>query len=261
MPELTLIDAHCHLDFINFDKDRDEVLQRAKQNGISDIIIPGVSTSNWQKIQALCEQNDSLHPCYGLHPYWVDQHGENDIEKLKQFIDNHPCVAIGECGLDYRQEQPDKNRQQYFFEAQLDIAVEKKLPVVIHAVHATEDVIRQLRKQPELTGMVHSYSGSYEQALQLIDMGFYLSFGGAITYERAKRIRDVASKIPLSALLLETDAPDQPDSNHQHQRNEPAYLTEVLNALSEQRKEDRDKIAKQTKTNTETLFNIYPKFN
>ena len=257
MPKLTLIDAHCHLDFINFDKDRDEVIQCAKQNGISDIVIPGVSANNWQKIQSLCEQHEYLHACYGLHPYWADQHDEGDLEKLKQFIDNNSCVAIGECGLDYRQEQADKSKQQYFFQAQLDIAAEKKLPVVIHSVRATEEVIHQLRNRPALTGMVHSYSGSYEQALQLIDMGFYISFGGAITYERASKLRNTASKIPLSSLLIETDAPDQPDANHQHQRNEPAYLIEVLNALSELRNESLEEIAQQTCRNAKLLFNVF----
>ena len=256
MPGTPLIDAHCHLDFINFDNDRDEVLKRAKQNGISDIIIPGISANNWPKINTLCQQNKNLHPCYGLHPYWVDQHKESDLEKLKQYINNNPCVAIGECGLDYRPEQADRKKQQYFFEAQLDIALEKKLPVVIHSVRATEDVIQQLRKRPELKGMVHSYSGSHEQALQLIEMGFYISLGAAITYPHANKTRTTASKIPLTALLIETDAPDQTDVSHQGERNEPAYLVEVLNALCKLRKEARETIAQQSNLNTKLLFKL-----
>lgn len=256
MSKATLIDAHCHLDFINFDKDRDEVMQRAKQNGISGIIIPGVSTNNWGKIRTLCEQHDQLHPCYGLHPYWVDQHDDTDLEKLQEFINSNPCVAIGECGLDYRSGQADKKRQQYFFESQLNIAAEKKLPIVIHSVRATEDVIQQLHQRPELTGMVHSYSGSYEQALQLIEMGFYISFGGAITYDRSNKLRITASKIPSTALLIETDAPDQPNSCHQHERNEPAYLTEIVDTLCELRKESKTDIARQTTANAKKLFNL-----
>ena len=256
MPKLSLIDSHCHLDFINFDKDRDVVLERAKQAGVSDIIIPGVSANNWPKIHELCEQHTNLHPCYGLHPYWADQHKKNDLIKLEQFIDNHLCIAIGECGLDYRPEQADKKKQQVFFQAQLEIAEEKKLPVIIHSVRATEDVIQQLRKHPKLRGMVHSYSGSYEQALQIIDMGFYLSFGGAISYDRASKLRSIASKIPLSALLIETDAPDQPDANHQHERNEPAYLVEALKSLTALRNESSEQIAQQTTKNAKALFNI-----
>ena len=256
MSALSLIDAHCHLDFINFDKDRDKVIKRAKQNGISDIIIPGVSANNWPKIQSLCEQHHSLHPCYGLHPYYVDQHSKSDIEKLEKFINEYTCVAIGECGLDYRPEQADRKKQQYFFEVQLDIALEKNLPVVIHSVRATEDIIQQLRNRPGLRGMIHSYSGSYEQALQLIEMGFYISIGGAITYDRANKLRNTASKLPLSSLLIETDAPDQPDASHQHQRNEPAYLIEILKVLCELRKENKEDIAQQTTANTKTLFDI-----
>ena len=256
MSTFSLIDSHCHLDFINFDKDRDEVLERAKQNGISDIIIPAVSVNNWQKIQALCQQYTQLHPCYGLHPYWIDQHKETDINKLEAFINETPCIAIGECGLDYRPEQANKEKQQYFFEAQLGIAEQKNLPVIIHAVHATEDVIQQIRKHPGLQGMVHSYSGSYEQALQLIQMGFYISLGGAISYPRAKKLQRLASKLPLSSLLIETDAPDQPDASHHNQRNEPAYLIEILNALSQLRTEDKKHISLQTTTNARKLFCI-----
>jgi len=256
MAKKSLIDSHCHLDFSVFDTDREAVIQRAKQTGISDIIIPGVSANNWAKIQSLCSQNKMLHPCYGLHPYWLTQYDEKDLEKLKQFIDNNPCLAIGECGLDYRPEQADKNQQQYFFEAQLEIATEKNLPVIIHSVRATEEVIQRLRKYPKLTGMIHSYSGSYEQALLLIEMGFYLSFGGAISYQHATKLRNIVSKIPLTSILIETDAPDQPDTRHQHERNEPAYLIEVLNTLAQLRKENTEQIAQQTTTNAKTLFNL-----
>ena len=256
MPQPTLIDSHCHLDFIEFDKDRDEVIKRAKLNGINNIIVPGVSANNWQKIQALCKQNKNLHACYGIHPYEVEQHNDADLIKLDQYINSNPCVAIGECGLDYRAEQADKKTQQYFFEAQLDIALKNRLPVVIHSVRATEDVIRQLRKRPDLKGMVHSYSGSYPQALQLIEMGFYISIGGAITYDRANKLRDTASRIPLTSLLIETDAPDQPDISHQHQRNEPSYLIEALKAVSEIRKESEQNIAQQTTENAKKLFRI-----
>jgi len=256
MPVTKLIDTHCHLDFIDFDKDRNEVINRAIQNNISDIIIPAVSAGNWLKIQTLCKQQKMLHPCYGLHPYWTDQHKKSDIQKLEIFIQQNTCIAIGECGLDYRPEQADKKKQQYFFEAQLDIAKQKKLPVIIHSVRATEDVIQQLRTRPTLRGMIHSYSGSYEQALQLIEMGFYISLSGAITYDHATRLRDIARKLPLSTLLIETDAPDQADTLHRGERNEPAYLVEVLKTLAQLRKEDQEHIAQQLSINIKSLFNI-----
>lgn len=256
MLNTTLIDAHCHLDFSNFDDDRNEVIKQAKQNGVSDIIIPGISTNNWPKIKKLCDHNKNLHPCYGLHPYWTDQHKKSDLVQLRQYLDNNPCVAIGECGLDYRPDQADKKKQQYFFETQLDMALDKNLPVVIHSVRATEDVILQIQKRPGLKGMVHSYSGSYEQALQLIELGFYISLSASITYQHAKKIRITASKLPLTSLLIETDAPDQIGASHQGKRNQPAYLIEVFNALSELRNKPHESIAVQLQINTKSLFRL-----
>ncbi|MDH5610838.1 MAG: TatD family hydrolase [Gammaproteobacteria bacterium] len=256
MSKFSLIDSHCHLDFKVFDDDRADVLARARENNITDIIIPGVSTQNWPDIQMLCDRNKNLHPCYGLHPYWANQHNENDLEKLKQQVVTNRCVAIGECGLDYRPEQTDKKIQLHFFETQLDIALENNLPVVIHSVRATEDIIKQLRARPGLRGMVHSYSGSYEQAMQLIETGFLISLGGAITYERAHKLHHLAGQLPLSSLLIETDAPDQPDASHKSERNEPAYLVEIFDVLCKLRKEEKEEIAQQTSLNAKALFNI-----
>jgi len=252
----TLVDSHCHLDFDVFDEDRNEVITRAKTNGISDIIIPGVSRNNWSKIQLICRNNKHIHPCYGLHPYLVAQHTNNDIDHLKQWINQNHCVAIGECGLDYRSGQADRKTQMSFFELQLEVALDLHLPVVIHSVLATEDIIKIIHKNPGLHGMVHSYSGSYEQAMVLIEAGFYISLGGTLTYEHAKKVRNVASNIPLSSILLETDAPDQPDQEHNGQRNEPSYLVNVLECLSQLRDENKEEIAEQTSINARKLFNI-----
>lgn len=143
-----------------------------------------------------------------------------------------------------------------FFEAQLIIAEEYGLPVIIHSVNATETVIKILREHKNITGMIHSYSGSLEQAKQLIDLNFYISIGGSVTYERAKKVRKVAAGIPLTALLVETDAPDQPDSLHQEQRNEPAFLINTVNAIAGLRKESVEEISRQATTNTKRLFKI-----
>ena len=129
-------------------------------------------------------------------------------------------------------------------------------PVVIHSVRATEDVINLIKNYSGLKGMIHSYSGSYEQALQLIDLGFHISFGGALTYDNARKLRATASDIPLGSILLETDAPDQPDAEHFNQRNEPAYLVNVLQCLSELRDEPIEEIAAQTTANAKALFQI-----
>jgi len=251
-----MIDSHCHIDFKVFNNDLDDVLQRATSNGVSDIVVPGVLRKDWSKIQALSTQHKNIHPCYGLHPCFADQHSEDDLAALEEQITSNPCVAVGEFGLDYRKHQPDRELQSKYFEAQLEIADKHELPVVIHSVYATEEVIQSLKKYPRLKGMIHSYSGSYEQALQLVKMGFYISFSGTITYDNAIKLRLVAEEIPLSSLLIETDSPDQPDADHFDQRNEPAYLTNILDCLDMLREESKEQIAEQTAANTRELFGI-----
>ena len=251
-----LIDCHCHLDFDAFDSDRSTVIARANDNGIRQIVVPGVKHAYWERIRNLCDTSTQLHACYGLHPYFADEHNDDDLLQLQHWVSRHDCVAVGECGLDYRKHQADRQLQLRFFEAQLDIANSCNRPVVIHSVRATEDAIRAIKQYPDLRGMIHSYSGSYEQAMQLIDMGFFISLGGAITYDNARRLRTTAAKIPLDFILLETDAPDQPDAAHARQRNEPAYLLNVLECLTELRDDSAEEIAEQTTANARALFDI-----
>lgn len=251
-----LIDSHCHLDFEVFDNDRREVLQRASDNNISDIIIPGTERIYWNRITMLCESNARLHACYGIHPYRVERHSTQDIEALEKYIEKHPPVALGECGLDYRTNQADRKLQMFFFEAQLAMAARHNLPVVVHSVKATEVVIQTIKKFNGLCGMIHSYSGSYEQAKQLIALNFYISFSASITHEKASKITAVARDIPLTSVLLETDAPDQPDASHANGRNEPAYLIHTLDALSIIRHESKQRIIEQTEFNAKKLFKI-----
>lgn len=252
----SLIDCHCHLDFDAFDSDRSEIIERAISKGVEYIVIPGVKREHWDRIRAMCGENPRLHACYGLHPYLARDHMDDHITQLGHWVENYDCVAVGECGLDYRKDQADKSVQLELFDAQLNIADAVNKPVVIHSVRATEDVINSIKKYPGLRGMIHSYSGSYEQAMQLIDLDFHISFGGAITYDNARKLRATASSIPLDSILLETDAPDQPDADHFNQRNEPAYLVNVLKSVAELRNEPIEKIAAQTTKNAQDLFGI-----
>lgn len=253
---ISLIDTHCHLDFDCFDNDRQQVIARAHASHVEKIIIPATQKKFWQRIKQLCQPQTNLYACYGLHPYWVSQHTQQDLTELEKMLAENDGIAVGECGLDFRPGQADRLLQQNIFERQLSIAQKMALPVVIHCVHATEVIIKTLKQYPALSGMIHSYSGSLEQAVQLIDMGFYLGIGGAITYERASKLRSVVSKIPLTTLLLETDAPDQPDQSHRNERNEPAWLTTTLRAIAKIRKEDIENIAQQTTQNAKDLFGI-----
>jgi len=251
-----IIDSHCHLDFDDFSSDRNAVIERARSKGVKQIVIPGVKRDSWHFIREICDNDAQIHACYGLHPYLAGEHTDDDITQLRHWLDNNACVAVGECGLDYRKDMADKNLQLKFFNAQLDTAHAIDKPVVIPSVGATEDVIRWIKHYPDLRGMIHSYSGSYEQAKQLIDLGFYISFGGAITYDNARKLRATASDIPIGSILLETDAPDQPDADHFNQRNEPAYLVNVLKCLTELRDEPIEEIAAQTTKNAQDLFGI-----
>ncbi len=256
MSAIQLIDSHCHLDFEVFDNDRLEVLQRAKDNNISDIVIPGTEKNFWDRIRSLCEHNSQLHACYGLHPYWLHRQNKQDLQQLDKYIETHRPVALGECGLDFRPQQADKKTQLYFFEAQLAIANNNQLPVVIHSVKATETVIQTIKKFKNLSGMIHSYSGNSEQAKRLIALNFLISVSASITYDKTKKIKAVVKEAPLTSLLLETDAPDQPDQKNAGKRNEPAYLINTLDAISTIREESQKSIAEQTTINCRTLFNF-----
>jgi TatD DNase family protein len=255
-PKVQLIDSHCHLDFETFDKDREQVIQRATANDICDIIIPGTQSHLWQQIYNLSKKYKQLHDCYGLHPYWANEHNKQDLTTLDKFIGEKKPVALGECGLDFRPQQADKNKQITLYEAQLDIAENHQLPVIIHSVKATETIIQSIKKRIGLTGMVHSFSGSPEQAEQLIDLDFYISISGSVTYDNAKKIRAVAKTISLTSLLLETDAPDQAGQKNLNSRNEPSYLINTLDTIAELRDEAREDIAYQTTLNAKRLFNI-----
>jgi len=251
-----IIDSHCHIDFDDFDSDRDQVIQRARDSDIDHIIVPSIATSSWNRVKQTCKHYSHLHPAYGLHPYFLDDHKPSHLAELEQWLDDEKPVAVGECGLDFYLKHLDKNKQIEFFNAQLKIAFDHKLPVIIHSRKATEEVIHTIKKYPGLCGMIHSYSGSLEQAKQLIDLGFYLSFGGAVTYDKATRIRSIAKQIPLNALLIETDSPDQPDLKHHGKRNEPVYILNTLRTLSILKDLPEETIANATSSNAVSLFNL-----
>ena len=249
-----LVDTHCHLDDGEFDRDRDEVIARAREAGVWRQIVPAVDAASWPKLREVCAQDDGLHPAYGLHPMLLDRHTDAHLEELRYWIGRERPVAVGECGLDYFVEGLDPQRQQHFFDGQLEIAREFDLPVIVHARRAVDAVIASIRRVGGLRGVVHSFSGSEEQARQLWKQGFLLGLGGPVTYERANRLRRLAASMPLEFLLLETDAPDQPDSELRGQRNEPSRITRVLRTIAELRGVETEEVARETTANAERLF-------
>lgn len=253
-----MIDTHCHLDLATFDHDRADVLQQAKAVGVSDIIVPSISRANWSAVKQLTQQPSSvkLHACYGLHPMFMKQHREADLESLRQYMQSEMPVAVGECGLDFFINDDDKERQLYFFEAQVKIACDFNLPLIIHARKSLDFILKIVRKYPSSYGVIHSFSGSEQQANQLIGLGFYLGFGGPVTYSRAKKLRRLVTCLPLEHLLLETDAPDQPDESHRGLRNEPAFLVKIAETFAELRQDSTENIDRITTLNAKELFTL-----
>ncbi len=253
---MRLFDSHCHLDAPEFDADRSEVLSRARLAGVSEQVIPSVEFAGWGELKVICADEPGLHPAYGLHPMYLDRHRPEHLDALPDWIEREQPVAVGECGLDFFVEGLDPDGQRRYFRQQLEIAREFGLPVVLHARRAVEEVIATVRSVGLLSGVVHSYSGSEEQARQLFGLGFCLGIGGPVTFERAQRLRRIVATMPLEFLLLETDAPDQPDAVHRGERNEPSLLPNVLRVVAELRGESEETIAESTSSNAMRLFRI-----
>lgn len=251
---MQLVDSHCHLDAGEFDADRDAVIRRARDAGVLHQIIPAVEAAGWPALRAMCRGQPDLHPAYGLHPMYLAQHREAHLSQLREWLERERPVAVGECGLDYFVEGLDAATQQHYFEAQLRLAREFDLPVIVHARRAVDAVIAAIRRVGGLRGVVHSFSGSPEQARQLWNHGFLIGLGGPVTYERARRLRGLAATMPLDHLLLETDAPDQPDAGIRGQRNEPARVSVICRTIAQLRGESEDAIAAATRTNAARLF-------
>ena len=252
-----LADSHVHLDDRAFDADRALVLQRARDAGVRQLVIPAVDAASWPRIRDLCAAYPRmLHPAYGLHPMFLHQHAPGDVIALSAWCEANQAVAIGEIGLDFSAPSLDPALQREYFERQLALARELGLPVIVHARQALEEVILTLRRHPGVRGVVHSFSGSEEQARRLWELGFLVGIGGPVTYERAQRLRRIVAGMPIEFLLLESDAPDQPDASHRGQRNEPAHVAEVLRCVAALRGEAERDVAAATAANTHRLFGL-----
>ena len=251
-----LVDTHCHLDDREFDADRGAVIQRARAAGVMWQVVPAVDAAGWPKLRDVCASVEGVFPAYGLHPMLVADHEPRHLAELRKWIERERPCAVGECGLDYYVEGLDRQEQQRYFDGQLELARDFDLPVIVHARRAVDAVVASLRRIGGLRGVVHSFSGSGEQARQLWKLGFLLGLGGPVTYERANRLRRLAASMPVEYLLLETDAPDQPDAGIRGQRNEPARLSVVLEEIAKLRDQDPQAITQATTANAKRLFRL-----
>ncbi len=253
---MRLIDTHCHFDHPVFDTDRDELVYAMNISGVSDLIVPATTATTWQRLRDITHTSTHFHASYGLHPLFMAQHQDKHIAQLRQWLEHEHPVAVGECGLDFFIDNPGKERQISLFQQQLHLACDFDLPVIIHARKSLDEVLKYLRKVGSLRGVVHSFSGSQQQADQLIEQGFYLGVGGTVTYERAKRLHKVIANVPQERILLETDAPDQPDSQWRGKRNEPGRLAIITETVAKLTGSSGETIAKITTANAQRLFGI-----
>ena len=277
------IDSHCHLDAPEFDLDRTAVLQNAQAQGVAWCVMPAVQAKDFLPLQTLAQE---LHQPYalGIHPLFVPQAQEQDLAFLAQCIESALAqdangqrldlrlVALGEIGLDFFVpalcEPAIREKQEFFYHAQLKMAQKFKLPVIVHVRKSADELLKGLRRFAVKGGIAHAFNGSFQQANTFIEMGFALGFGGALTFERALQLRRLATELPLSALVLETDAPDIPphwiyktQSERQSSqallsqaRNEPAQLPRIGAVLATLRGVPVSDIAHATLVNAQRVL-------
>ena len=243
------IDTHCHLDAAEFDADRDEVVERALRAGVERIVLPAVSVGNFEAVRTLAHRH-GFHYALGIHPLAVMTAAEADLDRLRDALrahhDDPRLVGVGEIGLDAFVPGLDAARLERFCAAQLKLAGEFGLPVILHSRRTVDPLLKLLRRIEVPGGIAHAFSGSEQQAAHFVGLGFKLGFGGALTFDRALRIRRVATALPLEALVLETDAPDIPPhwlyrtaaerADGHAARNEPAELPRIADVLAELRR-------------------------
>jgi len=246
---LKLVDTHCHLDASEFDADRDSVVLSARSAGVAAIVVPAVERVNFTVVAQMCRRYPGCFPAYGVHPMYVDNAKPSDLQALRTIIEESRPVAVGEIGLDFFVEGFDRERQEFYFAEQLELARTFGLPVILHVRRAIDTVLMHLRRIPVTGGIAHAFNGSRQQAEEFIRLGFRLGFGGAMTYDRALRIRDLVRTLPLESIVLETDAPDIPPAWIARRRNSPEELPRIASVLAELRGQSMEDVAKITASN------------
>ena len=257
--KISLVDTHCHLDAAEFDADRDAVYRAAKVGAggtasVETIVIPAVERANFGAVASLCREYPGCVPAYGIHPMYVERARPEDLDALRETLRREAAVAIGEIGLDRHVEPRDDDVQMNYFVEQLKVAREFDLPVLLHVRKAIDPILKCLRENRVRGGIAHAFNGSREQAEAFIKLGFKLGFGGAMTFEGSKRIRELAATLPLDSIVLETDAPDIPPAWKNGGRNTPADLLPIAQTLAKLRQLSLAQIAAVTTTNARAVL-------
>ncbi|WP_166360681.1 TatD family hydrolase [Pseudomonas akapageensis] len=256
---MRLIDTHTHLDFPDFDADRPEVLANARALGVERMVVLGVYQRNWQRVWDLVLGDPHLYAAFGLHPVYLDEHRPEDLTELGDWLTrlkgHRQLCAVGEFGLDYFLPELDRERQQALFDAQLQLAADFDLPALLHVRRSHAPVIASLKRfRLQRAGIIHAFSGSYEEAREYIKLGFKLGLGGAATWPQALRLRKVIAALPLGSVVLETDSPDMAPAMFPGVRNSPEHLTQIAQAHAELMGISVDELASASSRNACEVF-------
>ena len=265
---IDLVDSHCHLDAPQFDADRDAVIARMAESGVRYAVNPGVDLPSSRAAVALALwQHESIYAAVGIHPHEAKTLDAVALKELEQLAASPRVVAVGEIGLDYYRDLSPRDVQRRAFEAQLELAAEHGLPVIVHDRSAHDDVLAILSNWCSTldarhstfdirVGVLHSFSGDVAMAEQAVALGFFIGVSGPVTYRNADRLRDVVRAVPLERLLIETDAPYLTPQPRRGQRNEPAYVRRVAQAVADVRGLTLEQVAVQTTANAGVLFGL-----
>jgi TatD DNase family protein len=253
-----LIDTHCHLDFNRFDGDRDAVIARATAAGVTRIIVPAIDLANAPVVLALADRYPAVFAAVGVHPNSAAGWQDSWIDALREWAGHQKVVAIGEIGLDYYWDRTPPETQHRALTAQLALAADLDLPVILHNREADADILRLLADSPlrnkDRPGVLHSFSSEWDTAQKALDMGYYLGFTGPVTFPKADALRRVAGRVPLERLLVETDAPFLAPQARRGRRNEPAYVAYIADQIALLREIDRKTVDRVTTENVARLF-------
>jgi TatD DNase family protein len=257
---MDLIDTHTHLDFPDFDADRQALMAQSRALGVREMVVLGVYQGNWQRVWELVQSDPDLHAAFGLHPVYLEDHRPEHLTELGDWLGrlagHRQLCAVGEIGLDYFIETLDRERQQALFDAQLQLAVDFHLPALIHVRRSHAAVIATLKRfKLKRAGIIHAFAGSQEEAREYIKLGFKLGLGGAATWPQALRMHRVLARLPLESVVLETDAPDMAPAMFPGQRNSPAHLPAICTALAQIMSLAPEQLAAASSANARELFN------
>ncbi len=252
-----IFDSHAHYDDSKFKKDRDKVFREIKENGVIGVINCGSDLNGLEESVRFSEEYDFVYAAIGIHPECANEFNEQVKERIIELAKKEKVVAIGEIGLDYYwDENPSKEIQKQVFRAQMNLAKELKLPVVIHDREAHKDTLDIIKEFPEVKGVIHCFSGSVEFAKECLKEGYYIGITGVVTFNNAKVIKEVAKNVPVDKLLVETDCPYMAPAPFRGKRNQSDYIKYILEEIANIRNINVEELEKITIKNTKDLFNL-----